>query len=191
MKKILIAALAATFTFAACDDDSNGKYNPDAKLYINGVDRANKSIFDSVMTVAEILRLDSIMIYAQWPNEWGNYTSCGETFTFERGNIDTINNRLVMRVGGIAGIEGNPFFTKDNYFVCRHNYRVMPGNPLYGSMDTLGYVPNAQRREAYEKICALWESEDWPQIYEIFQNAFTFIPCTGAELTEMEKNGTW
>lgn len=48
-------------------------------------------------------------------------------------------------------------------------------------VDTLAYIPDSVLRKAEIKIKALFAAKDYDSIYTIFNNAYTFIPITGAE----------
>ena len=177
MKRLIILLFGAVLlgsTFASCDDGESTKWDKNAKLYIQGVDRTNKSLTEA-MTAAEICRLDTVNMHLV---EFGGTLPFGEPFD---NKIDTINNRLVMVGANIESVEDNPFFTCTEVIILNND------NPIY--WDTIAYVPYAQRQAAYEQIKALWETENWDAIYEIFQNAFTFIPCMGAEYKALKEAG--
>ena len=76
----------------------------------------------------------------------------------------------------------------ENYYIIKD---VKDTIGFSGTVDTLAYIPNAQRHRAKELIDSLYVLEQWDKIYDIFQNAFTFIPWTGEELRELEKQGLW
>lgn len=176
MKKTIFAMLfIATICtlFSSCKDDET-KWDKNAKLYIKGVDRANKSLSEA-MTVAEICSLDTVLMYLP---QYGAFSPFGDEFD---NKIDRVNNRLVMVVGNIETFDDNQFFISPEVIIGKIS------NNDYNSFDTLGYVPYSQRYAA--AIKTLWEGEDWDAIYNIFQNAFTFIPCTGAEYKAMIENG--
>ncbi len=122
--------------------------------------------------------------------EEGYETSSSVYFSLEDGNLDTINNRIVLKAGNINGIDGNPFLDPstgfNDYIIFRFVYDQ---NDQFLGIDTLAYIPNSQRQAAYEQIKALWDTENWDAIYEIFQNAFTFIPCTGEEYKALKEAG--
>ncbi|MCR5697775.1 MAG: hypothetical protein K6G73_12450 [Marinilabiliaceae bacterium] len=178
MKRLIILLFGVVLlgsTFASCDDDEGTKWDKNAKLYIQGVDRTNKNIryaVESAMTAAEICRLDTIEIFLP---EYNALLPFGEPFD---NKIDTVNNRLVMVGANIETVEDNPFFISEECIIVSGE-----------EYDTLAYVPYAQRQAAYEQIKPLWDTENWDAIYEIFQNAFTFIPCTGAEYKALKEQG--
>ncbi|MBR6250134.1 MAG: hypothetical protein IKR17_02935 [Bacteroidales bacterium] len=200
-RTILLLMVGFIFAFASCDkDDDNGKLDPNAKIYISGVDKLLKNTrygVDAPLTAHEICRLDSLWLVSDKVNEDGGVTTSCSYFSFsgESGcTIDTINNRLVFNAGNINGIDDNWFLDPSTGFNDYYIYRDVlvydeRGVATQIGLDTLAYIPNAQRQAAYEQIKALWDTENWDAIYEIFQNAFTFVPCTGKEFRELKEAG--
>lgn len=205
MKKLLFIICIALIggIFASCDkNDDNGKFDPNAKIYINGADKLLKNTrygVDAPLTAAQICRLDSLILVGTKIEDDGTVTNTCLTFSYSDGfgcyPIDTINNRLVFEAANITAIDGNGFLDPNtgfgNYIIYRDVWEANELGELViaRDMDTLAYIPNAQRWEAYDKIKALWETENWDAIYEIFQNAFTFIPCTGEEYRALVEAG--
>lgn len=185
MKRFLLVLLGAVMLFTACKDDENSKFDSNHRLYINGVDKANKAIvYTDRMSASEIVRLDSVCLYSNY-----NGVMLSELFEFALGNIDTINNRFAMQAGYINnGTYDNIFFSQRNYYLFKY---VKDTVGFSYTVDTLAYVPNKQITDAKAKIDSLFPLEKWSEIYDIFNNAFTFIPCTGAELRELEAEGKW
>lgn len=170
--------------FTSCNDDDSNKFDCNHRLYINGVNKANKAVRYENLSVEEIVRIDSVILYSTY-----NGVMLNENFEFALGNIDTLNNRFAMQAGYINnGTYDNIFFSQRNYYLMRFVYGE---NNEYLGTDTLAYVPNKQITDAKAKIDSLFPLEKWSEIYDIFNNAFTFIPCTGAELRELEKQGLW
>lgn len=185
MKKVLLIILGVFALLVACEDDENNKFDSNHRLYINGVDKANKAIvYTDRMSASEIVRIDSVWLRSEY-----NGVILTELFEFALGNIDTINNRFAMQAGYINnGTYDNIFFSQRNYYLTKY---VKDTIGFSGTVDTLAYVPNKQITDAKAKIDSLFPLEKWSEIYDIFNNAFTFIPCTGAELRELEKSGKW
>lgn len=184
MKKVLLIILGVFALLVACEDDENNKFDSNHRLYINGVNKANKAVRYENLSVEEIVRIDSVILYSTY-----NGVMLNENFEFALGNIDTLNNRFAMQAGYINnGTYDNIFFSQRNYYLMRFVYGE---NNEYLGTDTLAYVPNKQITDAKAKIDSLFPLEKWSEIYDIFNNAFTFIPCTGSELRELEKSGKW
>ena len=176
---LLLLGLAACGVFAACEEEENPKLNGDYKIYINGVDRTdgNKAVNQKRMTAHEVCRLDTVVMMIR--NVEGGGTS--ETdFSLALGNLDTVNNRLIMEAGNINGIENNILLEEG--WCC-----YLQKNNLYS--DTVGYIPQAQRSaiiDTLEVLFADGREKNIDKILDIFQSAFVFYPCTGAEFKEIE-----
>lgn len=179
----LFAAMVAA-VFTACGDDDNEKWNTEAPIYIRGVDKVNKNLHWNVegnLTAHEICKLDSLL-------------TIGGTYSLANGRLDTINDRLIMIAGNINDYRENDFIDVErNPDLVITRWWYDGGDPMVSQQllgtDTIAYIPNQQRADAYEKIKALWDKEAWNEIYEIFQNAFTFVPCTGKEFKELKEKG--
>lgn len=193
-RTILLLMVGFIFAFAACDkDDDNGKLDPNAKIYISGADKLLKNTrygVDAPLTAAQICRLDSLWMKC---SRYGRKEESIDAYFSFRGEsgctIDTINNRLVFDAGSINGIDGNGFLDPNTGYNDFYIFKMFSYPDGRDGRDTLAYIPNAQRQAAYEQIKALWDTEQWDAIYEIFQNAFTFVPCTGAEFRELKEAG--
>lgn len=184
MRKFLLMLFFVCVCFTSCKDDDNDKFDCNHRLYINGVNKANKAVRYENLSVEEIVRIDSVWLISVY-----NGVGLTELFEFSLGNIDTLNNRFAMQAGYINnGTYDNIFFSQRNYYLVKSIYGE---NDTYLGDDTLAYVPNKQITDAKAKIDSLFPLGKWSEIYEIFNNAFTFIPCTGEELRELEKQGLW
>ena len=201
MKHFLFLAALLCIGFTACDDDdTDGNKLPDtAKIWINGVDRANKALTSDegtvgaqrLMTVAEICRTDSLCMYI------GNvsntkFDDAHYTISFFinpesewDGTIDTVNNRLSMIAGNLNLVENDPFLSSDNrVFIFR-----FLSDGTHG--DTVAYVPTSQRVATYEILEPMLADKagNLDKIYKIFNDAFIFYPTTGAEYQRMLDEG--
>lgn len=194
---VAIAAFSAAF--CSCDDDGE-KYNPNAKIYINGVDALNKvATTQQRLTVEQICKGDSIRMNTsnneKLPEnfEWSDF---GITINSKEEYIDTVNMRLVFPaydvLGGADGVDNSDYTPENNVFFFgkgRSLYITDGHYATYG--DTIGYIPDKVRLEAYDVLMELFKDKDAnrEKIYDVFTNAFQFIPCTGAEYKAMIERG--
>lgn len=58
-----------------------------------------------------------------------------------------------------------------------------------GLRDTIAYIPNATIRDAAVAIRRAFSDNDSDECYRLFNEAYTFIPITGAEWRELRSNG--
>lgn len=59
---------------------------------------------------------------------------------------------------------------------------------LNNQRDTIGYISNSILRNAEIQIKTAFANEDIEEVYRIFNEAFTFIPATGAEWRALKAN---
>lgn len=55
--------------------------------------------------------------------------------------------------------------------------------------DTVGYIPNSVLRAAEVEIKTAFEALDNEEVYRLFNEAFTFVPVTGAEWRALKAKG--
>lgn len=58
-----------------------------------------------------------------------------------------------------------------------------------GLGDTIGYIPQRVRNEAFERILAAEKEQNYELIYKIFEEAFVGIPCTAEQYKELKAQG--
>lgn len=173
----ILAASALAF-FSACDKEEDGPRGEGSRLYINGKDRTNKAA-TGALTVREILRNDTLRLRATSIKDDDKPIFERETLTGEAthadGTIDTVNQRIIREA------------LETEFFDKFHNYVIV--DKKLEHWDTLAYIPNDTVLAAYERIYELREQGRWNELYEVFQNAFVFYPCTGAEYRELAAKG--
>lgn len=55
--------------------------------------------------------------------------------------------------------------------------------------DTIGYIPQSVRNEAFERILVAEKGQNYDLIYKIFEEAFVGVPCTAEEYKELKAKG--
>ena len=60
---------------------------------------------------------------------------------------------------------------------------------MTGLGDTIGYIPQSVRTEAFDRILKAEKEKDYDLIYKIFNEAFVGIPCTAEEYKELKAKG--
>ena len=212
MKKNLILmafAIVSAFLVFSCDDEqTGGKLDQDANIYINGRNSVNKSVSTTNtdgtqkrLTVEEICKGDSVCLLAYKKGS----TTQEATFLYKfiaDGGIDTINSRIALYAGNINGLEKNEFLMEEWKWYIRklnwvYNGEDEDGNPMYvcglslEAHDTIAYIPTEQRLAVVDTLTTLFEDKEgnWDKIYKIFNDAFIFYPCTGEEYKAIEAAG--
>ncbi|MEG1623043.1 MAG: hypothetical protein RR330_06710, partial [Alistipes sp.] len=92
---------------------------------------------------------------------------------------DYVNERLMMWGDDIIvstdGSLNNGFIAGEDLILNR----VI--DEQKGTMDTIAYIKNATLRTAEAAIRKAYAEKDYATIYKLFDEAFTFVPITGAE----------
>lgn len=79
---------------------------------------------------------------------------------------------------------GKPYLVPDFIYAYDCVIEIFHSNT---DIDTIAYIPNSVFRTAETEIKAALEAKDTTAVYGLFQNAFKFIPITGAEYRELKK----
>lgn len=205
-KTLLFAAPAVALLAApACKDDDGGKFDPFAKIWINGKNSTNKvQTTQQRLTAEQICKGDSIYLSGttKCDNMLATVTAYMIKPTYDGAlPIDTVNMRLPMENGnvddGYTPLDKNIFLSEEfNWFILKME-RDSSLNERYEYVysgkhtDTIGYIPTSVRLAAREEIRKLWDDRDANReaIYKIFNDAFVFYPCTGAEYKRMLEEG--
>lgn len=191
LSSVVAAVAIAAFSTVFCScDDGGGKYNPNAKIYINGVDALNKvATTQQRLTVEQICKGDSVCLMDSF-GSGDLFAYTGET---DGHRIDTVNMRLVFPAYNIVGVDGHYDIAKNEFFEEARHFFLLDGHSKGGSgpYDTLAYIPTQSRMAAKEVLLELFKDIDANReaIYKVFTEAFTFIPCTGAEYKAMIERG--
>lgn len=105
---------------------------------------------------------------------------------FTKDQRDTINTRLLMFGTDIIDQFGNyvPEFIEGNDFVIRRNLATPIQTPIW---DTIAYIPNAVIKSARATIQKAYAEGNYTEVYRVFDEAFTFIPCGGEEWRALKR----
>lgn len=182
LKTLSVVALAFTLALAGCDPEKPEEkkikpLDPNAKLSIN-VRTALRSTSDNPQHLSplEIVQKAGIMRYLDVSDNTNIYRAISEV----QRDIENV----AIKMWGTDIIHGEDG-SLQNYFLDNRNYVFcMPMG------DTIAYIPNAVVIEAAKKIRQAYNEGDTDKVYQLFQEAFTALPITGAEYAELVKQGT-
>lgn len=169
MKRLVfIVVILAIF---GCKKDDKGRLDKDAMISIwpSGATKAMVHLSNY-----EIVRqAESLSFYSP------SFTGPG-TRGFTKDQRDTINTRLLMFGRDIIDQFGNyvPEFIEGNDFVIRRNLATPVQTPKW---DTIAYIPNSVIQAAKTAIQKAYAEGNFTEVYRVFDEAFTFIPCTAEE----------
>lgn len=192
MRKTIFLLAMVGVVLTACDKKDNGgfQWRPDVLFPIQGIDQPVRVATargtlkfangQQRMTAKEVTkRYLEIYPDVEWhtTHENGGKGYLGVPPEY----VDTANARFMMASGYIIwedGSIGKDFiYNHDNYFVDTH------------TGDTIAYIPNSAIESARERIIELHAQERYDEIYELFQDAFVFYPCTSEEYKQIVANG--
>lgn len=192
MRQILFqlsTILCASLVFVSCDD-KNTAPDDNCTVWINGQDKAgNKALCEyqsRTLTAAEVCRLGNLDLTATN----GSAVGCSINPNFDtEATIDTINNRIGLRTFHNSGSLNGVLFSRE------YKFTLLYVDTTHFEFDTVAYIPNKERLAVIDTLTYLYDEsnggwdENWETIQKIANEAFTFIPCTGAELRELEAAG--
>lgn len=181
MKKLFFILLLA-FTVASCAKDEIG-FNVDPNAMISLKPAAGTKLrsaeIDSIhLSALEIVKQTTIIQY--------NYFLWGEAAVWERvfesNQRDTTSNTPCLKMYGLDIInqEGNyvpDFIESTDCILIKFDLHAPSGAPR----DTIAYIPNATLRTAETIIKQSYADKNEALVLNTFNEAFTFIPITGAE----------
>ena len=189
---LLAAAFCAAIVLTCCDDD-NGKLADGTCIFINGKDKTNKAASTSAKTVRELCLGDSLMLISEDERYgWGASICTIVVNPNDESNnaIDTVNCRISVPARDINNFDLSEISLLDkncHYFIVDGH---SDGKGAYLG-DTLAYIPTAQHHAIVDQLEELFKDKEAniTEIYQLFSDAFVFIPCTAEEYRELEAAG--
>lgn len=186
MKRTILMLAVLMGVLAGCKKDKDYEFKSGEYIYLNGVEQPKFKSTTKQYTVAEIVRAENVALYHT--TEYGDYYR-----TFDPGQRDTLNNRLLMRAEDILtvpdGYLQREYLDAKNFYIALPNGELDPSGLLGFKWDTVGYIPQSVIDNARVQIEALYAQERYDEIYELFHTAFTFYTCTGEEYKQIVANG--
>lgn len=187
--KRLILFLAVAVLFAACDDKDkgNGKLDPNAMISLRAAPSGRAAASPNHLSALEIVKQT---MEIEFINEDKFPDTKRLSREFGDNQRDLANERLLMYGSDIITPRGewlDDFIGGSNVVLTR----AAPADAQYpdGHIDTIAYIKNATLREARILAKAAFDREDYKTVYELFDQAFTFIPITGEEWRELKAQG--
>jgi hypothetical protein len=187
MKNLFLLLIIALVAFSCEKDDVKPSFrlDPTAMVYIKPELNALKSANAEHLTPIEVVKLSNGLNFR---NDSIGGGPCYGGFAGK----DTISETPALLMWGIGIIcpdgLGIPRLNKEFIYGydCVIVYRHGSGS-IY--QDTLAYIPNSQMRKAETDIINALNNQDTAAVYDIFQNAFQFLPTTGAEYRLLKTQG--
>jgi len=199
MKKLLLLLLLLPL-FIACEKEvqepTQFRLSPDAKIRIeavkSGTQRVVSDSTDVDSTEIDTIHLSALEVVKQ-AHSLSYYNDSTMSSSYWQAGFagkDTISeNPALLRWGEeIITLDGFgvPILVKSFIYA----YDMVVERKIGDSrLDTIAYIPNQQMRNAELNIKIALENKDTLAVYDIFNNAFKFIPITGIEYKELKEQG--
>ena len=186
---ILFLILAVGFVLASCDNEEPKVFRLDPKAMIsikpeqkawNGSMRIKA---DGYLSPLDIVRQTTVIRF----KNTAMYGTGDATRGFELFQRDTISAIPSLKMWGtdIISSEGEyvPEFIEGHDCILEHWHT---NSYFYGKKDTIAYIPNSVLRAAETAIKQAFADKNTELVYQLFNEAFTFRPTTGAEYRQLK-----
>lgn len=174
---IAILVLAASY---ACDkkkDEPQKRLDPNAKITIQITDAGLRAKGNYSKTREECLqRLTHII---------GRHEGATSDWSYSIPEERKDYQKLQVKMWGDAIIDPRDNSISPSFIKSRNVVFVDAHTPE----DTLGYIPNSVLDVAEAKIKAAHEAGNYEEVYRLFLEAYTAIPCTGEEYRQLQAEG--
>lgn len=187
MKRLFFLSVIILTMLVSCskDDNGNGKLDPNAMISLRPAPGVKSDSDPGHLTAKEIVEQTEYIGFRNIPHFGDDRPT---TRGFADRQRDLVNNRLLMYGTDIIDQDGiyTDEFIEGTDFVFVRNL----GTGLAPVLDTIAYISNATLRSAEAAIKSAYTKQDYEACYKIFDEAFTFIPITGAEWRALKAAGT-
>jgi hypothetical protein len=185
MKNIFLILLFA-LPLVSCekDDTTTGKFeiDPTAMVFIKPAETL-KSANAAHLTPLEIVQKGTTLRF------YNDSLSNNDVAAGFAGKDITTNHPAFLRYGtDIINLDGfgRPYVVPDFIYMRDCVIEIFVSNTNH---DTIAYIPNSVVKEAEAGIKAALAAKDTAAVYDIFNDAFKFVPITGAEYRELKRQG--
>ena len=173
---------------SACESDNSKpkfRLDPNAKVYVKA-QISSKSA--DHLTPLEVVKKATVM------NGFNLEVAGTSPITWTWVGKDTISAEPALLRWGtdiIYDTDGYGNYGLQREFIYAFDLVICSGAMVNGQprYDTLAYIPNSNITNARAAIIQAYESKDTSAVYDIFKNAFKFIPITGAEWRALKAQG--
>lgn len=178
MKHIFFLLIAAA-AFVGCKDDNKGQLDPNAMVSLRPEATKADPAPGHLSALQIVKECAGVWFYSP---TWNLFTSRG----FADKQRDTVDLRLMMWGTDVIDMYGklDPVFIDGVDVVFSRVDRA--ANVI---RDTIAYIPNRTLRAAAAQIREAYAAEDYARCYKIFDEAYRFIPITGAQWRELKARG--
>lgn len=203
MRKILLLLTAVVAVFTACNNDeeptrkTKGRLDPNAQVTISPAEGVQVRAIgdadsDTAFTALEVmLRAHGMYYHTEWSGQTKYNYEMYNGMGFGPNQKDTANAKL--KFWGIAIIDQDGDLVKDllygrDFVIVGGDHRL-PWPEYSMKKDTLAYIPESVVRNARQKIEQAYADSNFTEVYRLFDEAFTYIPCTAKQYKELKAKG--
>jgi hypothetical protein len=183
MKRLFLLLILAVAITACKKDPEPFRLDPNAKVYVKPSSEIQTKSSDHLSPLEVVKQATTLRLYndISFPGVFGTATWVG------KDTISAIPALLRWGTDIIYDTTGNGDYGIQKDFIYGYDMVICRG--LYPNYDTIAYIPNAIVLNAREAILLAFEKKDTKSVYELFQEAFRFIPITGAEYKQLKGQG--
>lgn len=176
----LLPTILLLFVVTSCESDKpNGLLDPNAQISINVVSGATtraESDEEQPLSPLEVVKQAmSLHVTAH-----GRETDSSRRILDKQRDLENVAVRMF----------GNDIISESPRHKGELQKAFIGGKDVYfttlDDKDTIAYIPNRVLREAYIKVLAAYESGNHEEVYKLFQQAYTAVPCTGKQYRELK-----
>ena len=196
--RFLLTLAVLISLIAGCEKDKNG-FNPNYQLVVQG-QLSTKSV-DSVDSVLNVVKNARTCTFLRDGRKVTTFLGANDNYLDYENQIRDFENRRFLYSGkyviyteGVLGmyIVG----ASDLIYESRLDSLGNTIDPRFDldyhgamTMDTIAYIPNKILKKAQDGIIAAFNAGDYETCYELFDNAFIFIPTTGEKYRKLKELG--
>ena len=189
MKKILFITVLAAI-FAACESNEPKEFKikdsdmisiPESKTVANSQAMKSKSV--NQLSGLDVVKLTKDLSFRDTRGDvWFR------TFSNEQKDTISADPKLLMWATDVISLDGNLQLDLGNFIEAKdvvfRTYEI--SNTTY---DTIAYIPNAVLRAAEIEIRKAYAEQDIDKCYQVFNDAYKFIPITGEQWRMLKTSG--
>ncbi len=189
MKKLTLLTMLFALLLVACNSKDEPKkpfqLDPNATINIKpdmrGWNKAPQRVATENPKHLSPLEIVKRTIILAWKNE---ELSGKRTITrgFAKHQRDTLSNPPMLKMYGTDIIDQDGNYATG--FINGKDFILTADDAM---TDTIGYIPNSVIKNARGKIKQAYDNGNNEEVYRLFNEAFTFLPVTGAEWRELKK----
>lgn len=186
MKK-LIFLLALATAFVACEKNEPKAFKINATDMI-AIKPASKSTAMKMKADAptHLSALDIVRKTTEISIKMSGGIYGGRSFASAQRDTVSQTPKLLMWATDVISLEG---LLQDDFIAASDVVFVNYNLDTPKLRDTIAYIPNSVLRNAETAIRAAYEAKDIEACYALFNDAYTFVPITGAEWRALKGGG--